>query len=162
MNNLIKSQKMLPDNIKELTKFVLIGREKLISVRACIRAIIKNMDMPRINGEETEEEQKKNRIWPYLNMINLLDVLNYQYANGELIWVAYKVKHRDVWGNPLEKQPKTENEISIWTQTQYIRVDSKGKAIEAYEHNWGFVPVIIQTGFKSESSNVIGESPFIL
>jgi len=122
---------MLPDNIKELTKFVLIGREKLISVKACI-------------------------------MINLLDVLNYQYANGELIWVAYKVKHRDVWGNPLEKQPKTENEISIWTQTQYIRVDSKGKAIEAYEHNWGFVPVIIQTGFKSESSNVIGESPFIL
>ena len=158
-----------------LNKFidnVLLGKENEIPLRQYMEetvcpqlrgygTIFIVMDMPRINGEETEESQKENRVWPYLNMITPLDVLNYQYYNGELVWFAYKVKHRDVWGNPLEKQPKTENETRIWNRKQYIRVDSKGVAFYTYEHNWGFVPVIIQASFKSESSNVIGESPFI-
>ena len=41
MNKLVKKQNYLPDNIKDLTKFVLIGREKLVAVRAAIRAVDK-------------------------------------------------------------------------------------------------------------------------
>ena len=41
MNKLVKKQNHLPDNIKDLTKFVLIGREKLIAVRAAIRVVDK-------------------------------------------------------------------------------------------------------------------------
>jgi len=41
MNKLIKKQVHLPDNIKDLTKFVLIGREKLVAVRAAIRVVDK-------------------------------------------------------------------------------------------------------------------------
>ena len=41
MNKLTKKQITLPANIEDLTKFILIGREKLISVRAYIRAIDK-------------------------------------------------------------------------------------------------------------------------
>ena len=41
MNKLVKKQNYLPDNIKDLTKFVLIGREKLVAVRAAIRVVDK-------------------------------------------------------------------------------------------------------------------------
>lgn len=151
---------------------VLLGRENEVPLRQYMEETVCTqqrgygtvfilMDMPRIGNKQTEESQKENRIWPYLNMIHPLDVKNYQYENGELLWFAYEVKHRDVWNNPLEKQPKTETETRIWTRTQYIRVDSKGVAFDVYDHNWGFVPVIIQASFKPESSNIIGESPFI-
>lgn len=41
MNEIEKRNEMLPDTLKDLTKFVLVGREKLNSVRAEIRAIDK-------------------------------------------------------------------------------------------------------------------------
>ena len=55
MNNLIKKQTYLPENIKELTKFVLIGREKLISVKAEIRAINK-LELAADVREQKKEE----------------------------------------------------------------------------------------------------------
>lgn len=39
--DLILRQEQLPDNIEELAKFVLIGREQVTAVRAKIRAITK-------------------------------------------------------------------------------------------------------------------------
>jgi len=151
---------------------VLLGRENEIPLRqymeetVCVQlrgygTVFILMDMPRIDGKISEEAQKENRVWPYLNMIHPLDVRNYQHENGELVWFAYKVKHRDIWGNPLEAQPETEDETRIWTKTQYIRVNKKGTAFGVYDHGWGFVPVIIQASFKADSSNIIGECPFI-
>lgn len=54
MNELEVRKQMLPDNMKDLTRFVLIGREKLVSVRAEIRAISKI-------GLATEVREQKNR-----------------------------------------------------------------------------------------------------
>lgn len=51
--DIIKSKNNLPANIKDLTKFVLIGREKLVAVRAEIRAIDK------IGLAQEVKEQKK-------------------------------------------------------------------------------------------------------
>ena len=39
MNEIAASERQLPDNLEDLTKFVLVGREKLNAVRAEIRAI---------------------------------------------------------------------------------------------------------------------------
>lgn len=41
MNNLTVREKQLPDNLPDLAAFVLVGREKLVAVRAEIRAIDK-------------------------------------------------------------------------------------------------------------------------
>jgi len=54
MKELQVRRQMLPDNMKDLTRFVLIGREKLVSVRAEIRAINKI-------GLATEVREQKNR-----------------------------------------------------------------------------------------------------
>jgi len=119
------------------------------------------MDMPRIDGKISEEAQKENRIWPYLNMIHPRDMINYEYKNGELLWIEYKTDHRDPWENPLDKEPKTEPERRVWTQKQYIRKNLNNEIIVTIDHNWGFVPMIIQASFKADSSSVIGESPFL-
>ena len=41
MSNITVTTSQLPTNIEDLSKFVLIGREKLVAVRAEIRAIEK-------------------------------------------------------------------------------------------------------------------------
>lgn len=53
MNQLIQTSQKLPANIEDLAKFVLVGREKLTSVRAEIRAIDK------LNLAEEVRTQKK-------------------------------------------------------------------------------------------------------
>lgn len=120
------------------------------------------LDMPAVNSNQmTEDVQKENRIWPYVTMISPLDVMNYQYYNGELHWFAYKATNLEFWGDPLSPPPKEEAEIRIWTRTQYIRADSEGNVLSVFDHNWGFVPVIIQAAFKDDPYSVIGESPFL-
>lgn len=41
MNELTVANNNLPSNIEDLSKFVLVGREQLVAVRAAIRAIDK-------------------------------------------------------------------------------------------------------------------------
>jgi site-specific DNA-cytosine methylase len=55
MNKLVKKQINLPTNIGDLTKFVLIGREKLTSVRAEIKAI----DKLNLAGEVREQKKEE-------------------------------------------------------------------------------------------------------
>ena len=55
--NLIKRNNYLPENIKELTKFVLIGREKLTAVKAQIRAIDKLELATGVREQKRDEAQ---------------------------------------------------------------------------------------------------------
>lgn len=55
MNNIVIKNNNLPINLEDLTKFVLIGREKLTSVRAEIRAINK-LDLAGEVREQKKEE----------------------------------------------------------------------------------------------------------
>lgn len=56
-NNLIPRQGFLPDTPRELAKFVLLGREKLIAVRAEIRAINKAQLAKEVYDQKLEEAQ---------------------------------------------------------------------------------------------------------
>ncbi|MEO5366653.1 MAG: MT-A70 family methyltransferase [Magnetococcus sp. WYHC-3] len=55
MKNLIKKQFNLPTKIEDLTRFVLVGREKLVSVRAEIRAIDKLDLATEVKDQKREE-----------------------------------------------------------------------------------------------------------
>lgn len=57
MNELIIRQNSLPDNLQDLSKFVLVGREKLTSVRAEIRAIDKLNIAQEVRNQKKEECQ---------------------------------------------------------------------------------------------------------
>ena len=55
MNELTKTKTYLPANLKELTKFVLIGREKLVAIKAHIRAIDKLGLAKDVRDQKKEE-----------------------------------------------------------------------------------------------------------
>ena len=57
MNDIILSEKNLPANISDLAKFVLVGREKLVAVRAEIRAIDKVGLAEEVRRQKLEEAQ---------------------------------------------------------------------------------------------------------
>lgn len=55
MNELTAYAQQLPDNIEDLSKFVLVGREKLSSVRAEIRAIDKVQLAEEVRNQKRDE-----------------------------------------------------------------------------------------------------------
>lgn len=86
MNEIILKKDNLPSNIKDLTKFVLIGREKPVSVRAEIRAIDK------IDLATEVREQKKNEAQDLASAL-----LDAEVKIGELLSQSpsrYKVSSR--------------------------------------------------------------------
>ena len=58
MNGLERQNKMLPDTLDELSKFVLVGREKLNAVRAEIRAIEKVQLAAEVHEQKLQEAQE--------------------------------------------------------------------------------------------------------
>ena len=58
MNELSQTTRQLPDTLEDLSKFVLIGREKLNSVRAEIRAIEKVQLAAEVHEQKLEEAQE--------------------------------------------------------------------------------------------------------
>lgn len=57
MNNLITAQTNLPSTLEDLSKFILVGREKLTAVRAEIRAIKKVGLAKEVYQQKREEVQ---------------------------------------------------------------------------------------------------------
>lgn len=57
MNELAARTQQLPDTLEDLSKFVLVGREKLVSVRAEIRAIDKIHLAEEVRNQKREEAQ---------------------------------------------------------------------------------------------------------
>ena len=72
MNELTTQKAMLPDTINELSKFVLVGREKLVAVRAEIRAIKKVGLAQEVREQKLHEAQ------------DIADAVNVQSFNKEL------------------------------------------------------------------------------
>lgn len=58
MNELTRSERQLPDNLPELSKFVLIGRERLEAVKASIRAIDKVGLAKEVHEQKLAEAQE--------------------------------------------------------------------------------------------------------
>lgn len=121
------------------------------------------MDMPVIMGDMSEQDQKERRVWPYVSLIHPLQVLNYEWVNGEFEWFAFKVTAMPPWHNPLLPPPDQEKQIRIWTRNEYIVIRLKdAEIIKRQTHNWGFVPVIPQASFLPHSGDVIGLAPFFV
>ena len=57
MNEIEISQNKLPDTLEDLSKFILVGREKLTAVRANIRAIDKLQLAEDVREQKREEAQ---------------------------------------------------------------------------------------------------------
>lgn len=57
MNDLVVTSKNLPANVEDLSKFVLVGREKLVAVRAEIRAIEKVGLAEEVRQQKLQEAQ---------------------------------------------------------------------------------------------------------
>ena len=57
MNQITSYNQQLPSTIEELSKFALVGREKLVSVRAEIRAIDKLGLAEKVRKQKLEEAQ---------------------------------------------------------------------------------------------------------
>lgn len=58
MNELATSNKLLPDNLEDLSKYVLVGRERLNAVRAEIRAIEKVGLAKEVHEQKLQEAQE--------------------------------------------------------------------------------------------------------
>lgn len=58
MNEIATQQKQLPDTLEDLSKFVLVGREKLNAVRAEIRAIEKVQLAAEVHEQKLQEAQE--------------------------------------------------------------------------------------------------------
>ena len=92
MNDLITTTKQLPDTLPELTKFVLVGREKLASVRAEIRAIQK------VGLAKEVLEQKKAEAQEIAELVTLSEV-----QIGKMLKAIPKAKG----GAPFHSTPDT-------------------------------------------------------
>lgn len=92
MNELIVQQNSLPTNIEDLSKFVLIGREKLVSVRAEIRAIDKLKLANEVKEQKLQEAQNIAEI-----------VLDAETKIGELLKAIPKSSGGDRKSNEIKK-----------------------------------------------------------
>lgn len=85
MNELITRTQQLPDTLQDLSKFVLVGREKLVSVRAEIRAIDKIHLAEEVRNQKREEAQMLSEA-----------VLDAEVKLGDLL----KMIPKDIGGRP--------------------------------------------------------------
>lgn len=136
-------------------------REQLAHQLRAYGTVFMVIDMPEVGENVSEAKQRENRIWPYVNLIPVKNVVNYEISDGELLWFKYVCDHRELWENPLDKPPKTKTEYRIWTRSEYVRVDAKNnEVIKTRTHNLGFVPVVIQGLFNIKPNCMLGETPF--
>lgn len=102
MNNLVVQQNNLPDTLEDLSKFVLVAREKLNSVRASIRAIDK------LQLAEDVREQKKEEAQMLAEAL-----LDAEVRIGDLLKQIPKAKNQYDKCNSqhCEKQKETKQEV---------------------------------------------------
>lgn len=95
----LREQQQLPENIPDLAKFALVGREKLVAVRAEIRAIDKVGLAQEVRRQKLQEAQAISEA-----------VLDAEVRIGELMAKVPKVKNN----NPAGKNQHTgQNDIAV-------------------------------------------------
>lgn len=108
MNDLATQAKQLPDNLADLAKFALIGREKLVAVRAEIRAIDKVGLAREVHDQKLEEAQEISEA-----------VLDAEMRMGELLKNMEKAKpsganqYKEASRRDEASKPKTLKEMGI-------------------------------------------------
>ena len=114
MNELTTTQVNLPDTLEDLSKFVLVGREKLTAVRANIRAIDK------LQLAEDVREQKKEEA----------QMLAEALLDAE-VWIGDLLKQIPKASGGDRKSTKIKNDNSV----DFEKVETKKEAIERLGFN---------------------------
>lgn len=101
---------------------------------------------------------------PYLAMINPFQVVDFHYGeDGELEWFQYAVDAPADRADPFaaKKAWKGKSGIATWTRTTFTIKNEglKTDLVTPFEHNFGFVPVVIQ-GQHVDPNKTIGKSSF--
>lgn len=118
------------------------------------------IDKPRVNVKSRLQERVAGM--PYLNNIHPLDVINYEFVNGELLWLAYSGVYRMPWTDPRQPMPKAKSMVYVWNKTNFIALENGSKLVPelSYTHGWGFVPIIIQSSFLASPNDILGQAAF--
>jgi len=118
------------------------------------------IDKPKIAPVSREDE--RNGLLPYLSNVRPQDVLNwYLDTDGDFLWFAYRKLYQDVWLNPFEERTPDNKEFHfLWTKTDLIVRDNQGNMNTdlSFKHNWGTVPIVWQTTFKTRPDDIIGNA----
>lgn len=119
------------------------------------------IDKPRIPVRSRQDERQKGM--PYVSILDPENVVNYEIINGHLQWFAYKRNYRPVWLDPInEDQPAADDVTCVWTPQDFAVFKGNGELVEdqSFSHNWGFVPVVIQSSFVPKPCTLLGVSAF--
>ena len=116
------------------------------------------IDKPNYEASSMADELENGM--PYITNISPLNVLNYEFVNGEMIWFAYKREYSEPWIDPTMDAPECKKQICIWTKTDFI-VSEDGQVKEITPHNFGIVPVVYQSFFlPPDEDTIVGITPF--
>lgn len=121
MNDLTITNAQLPTTFEDLSKFVLIGREKLVAVRAEIRAIDKVGLAEEVRKQKLEEAQAISEA-----------VLDAEVKIGELMAKVPKA----TGGQPFQKKPTTDSGVQSRPQTKTEIIEKAGftpKQVQRFE-----------------------------
>jgi hypothetical protein len=117
------------------------------------------VDKPDYSANNLEDEILNGK--PYLQNISPLNVLNWSITGNEFEWFAYNRTHCEPWIDPTTTIPNETIQTKIWTRNELITVEH-GNIVKRYAHNWGFVPVVVQSFFKTpDDTGLIGQCPFM-
>ena len=119
------------------------------------------MDKPRFDVSEYPdiESQSGMRLWPYNSLIHPLQMLHIETDKGEVMWFAFKDTIQEPWIDPTKDMPKPEEVVKIYTNNEYIVVDSTGTVKKNDPNPFGFVPLIIETLYDT-NIDYIGNTSF--
>lgn len=117
------------------------------------------VDKPRLVADTKAHEMALGM--PYLCVLNPIQVMDWAYSDdGGLEWFRYCQGSEQNRNDPFGDVPVSALEYVTWTRTDYYRHDKGGKQIEQFTHNFGVVPVAIQSAFVVDANKTIGKSTF--
>lgn len=121
MNSIAVSSNNLPGTLEDLSKFVLVGREQLVAVRAAIRAIDKVRVAQEVREQKLSEAQEISEA-----------VLDAEVRIGELMAKVPKASG----GQPFQKKSTTDTAVQSRPQTKADVIEKAGftqKQVQRFE-----------------------------
>jgi hypothetical protein len=110
--------------------------------------------VPKNKAEELENGM------PYISNLRLQDIITWQKdGRGHLEWIVYKSTSSEFWEDPFNTtQPKTIEYENLLTKTQLVKRAIGEKNVMVFDHNFGFVPIVIQASFKLREEDLLGNA----
>ena len=118
MNEIVKQEVNLPANIEDLSRFILVGREKLVAVRAEIRAIDKVGLAQEVREQKLREGQAISET-----------VLDAEVRIGQLIQEVPKALNNNPEGHNQHKVGQNESGVELTSKKKTEGVKTKSEVI---------------------------------